>query len=211
MVEHDVRQRSRHLHGALAGGEPTATARIAAEILPAVLEALRRKHARAAKRDDHPLYESVYDAFFEYVEKHTCFNPGRLDLYGYLLMGADRNLRNLLAKERTRRKYESSVELSPRDRNEELEEAFAAQDERAKRLSCIPGETLAAKVEHLFPNPADRASCMLMLQGERKTEAFAAALGLTGEKKRLQREVKRHKDRINKVLERYNGEPHERR
>jgi hypothetical protein len=144
----------------------------------------------------------VVDAYFEYVAAHARFDPAKLDLFGYLLMAADRNFRNAQQKESTRRKYENAVELRAPDRNAQVDE-LAERDERGRRLSLIPGASLQEKVEHILPDPADQRICMLMLKGERKTEAFACALGLSGEAGLIRREVKRRKDRIGKILQRF--------
>jgi RNA polymerase sigma-70 factor (ECF subfamily) len=56
----------------------------------------------------------------------------------------------------------------------------------------------------LFIDPKDREMAELILGGERSTETFVTVLGLGGRSLDKQRnEVKRHKDRIKKRLERY--------
>ena len=59
-------------------------------------------------------------------------------------------------------------------------------------------------VEALFADPMDLRLLTLILEGERSTERFARILGLCGlPVKEQRRQVKRHKDRIKKRLERY--------
>jgi RNA polymerase sigma-70 factor, ECF subfamily len=55
-------------------------------------------------------------------------------------------------------------------------------------------------------DPRDRQILALRLQGERRTEAFAEILGLSDLPIEAQRrEVKRAKDRIDKILRRHGG------
>ena len=55
-------------------------------------------------------------------------------------------------------------------------------------------------------DPRDRQILALRLQGERRTEAFAEILGLSYLPIEAQRrEVKRAKDRIDKILRRHGG------
>ena len=61
---------------------------------------------------------------------------------------------------------------------------------------------------NLLQDPKDRQILALRLQGERRTEAFAAILGISHLPSEDQsREVKRAKDRIDKVIRRNGGRP----
>jgi RNA polymerase sigma-70 factor (ECF subfamily) len=60
----------------------------------------------------------------------------------------------------------------------------------------------------LLQDPTDRQILALRLQGERRTEAFAELLGISHLPIGVQRrEVKRAKDRIDKILRRKGGRP----
>lgn len=57
-------------------------------------------------------------------------------------------------------------------------------------------------------DPRDQQILALRLQGERRTEAFAEILGISHLPIEAQRrEVKRIKDRIDKILRRHGGRP----
>jgi len=67
----------------------------------------------------------------------------------------------------------------------------------------VEARELWQKVERALQDERDRAALALILDGERSTEALAEALGLQGlPQLERQREVKRHRDRLVKVLER---------
>ncbi len=62
---------------------------------------------------------------------------------------------------------------------------------------------LEQKFEELFSGENDRAIAQLMLEGERRSSEYARLLGIEDwEENELRKEVKRNKDRIEKVLKR---------
>jgi hypothetical protein len=200
VVEPELKARGIELHELLVQGRIDAPQLIAKEILPQVMEELKRR--KSAKRcDEDMLYDSIYDAFFEYVDAPRHFNANRLSLVGFLGMAAYRNLLNAKRDAKTRSKYEKSVELSL-SAGKLLSEGEIEMDEQDSRLEVISGESLVDKVASLLPDPTDQKLCLLMLHGERKTAEFAKIAGLATDDKGTAREIKRHKDRIKKVLER---------
>jgi DNA-directed RNA polymerase specialized sigma24 family protein len=200
-------QRGHRLHESLLAGDPTAQSRIAEEILPGVSEQLSRY--RIAQRTDEQLAaDAVVDAFIDYVERPASFDPRKLSLPAFLRLAAHRNLLNLRQKPAVQKKYEKAVELASPDRNEDWEEELIERDERHALLARIPGGSLAEKVAAILPDLTDQSLCMLMLEGERETAVYADLLGLSGEPEQLRREVKKQKDRITKVLQRYRKDLH---
>jgi hypothetical protein len=204
---HSDEELGQRLHERLVAGDPTAQARVAEEILPGILETFGRY--RIARRSDEQLVtDAVVDAFVDYVERPAAFDPAKLNLPAFLRLAAHRNLLNLREKHATQRKYEKAVELAHADRNDIWEEELIERDERDTLLARIPGDTLAEKVASILPELTDQNLCMLMLEGERETSVFAELLGLSGAPEDVRREVKRHKDRIAKVLGRYRKNLH---
>jgi DNA-directed RNA polymerase specialized sigma24 family protein len=127
-------------------------------------------------------------------------------------MSASGDLKNLLRSERRhsqRRADLDAVELSPDTRKylwdveadpariaERREESMANQMELAPRLEAASDGLSAGEARALE----------LLRQGERKTEPYAAALGLTHLAVAEQRQqVKRVKDKLKKRLERAGG------
>jgi len=192
----------RMLHDRLIAGDPTARALIASEMLPAVYERLSG-YRIAYRVDDQIVQDAVTDAFFEYADYPEAFDPDRSSLEAYLRMAAYRNLQNSKEKVETQKKNETAVELDPSNRNVSWEEEFIANDERTFILSQIPGKTLEEKLAHILPDKPDQVICLLMLGGERDSAFFAEVLGLSGDTETVRRDVKRHKDRVTKVLQRF--------
>jgi RNA polymerase sigma factor (sigma-70 family) len=149
----------------------------------------------------------VHDALISYLKRPTLFDPKKGRLLGFLVMAAERDLRNSLAKAKRRDKKETAsedVEVLSSGGNEEAEEEALA--------AWLDAQDMRQAIDELFDNPADRALVELILDGERSTEAFSEILGLQGlsvEKQRV--EVKLHKDRIKKKLQRYGESIRERK
>jgi DNA-directed RNA polymerase specialized sigma24 family protein len=190
------------LHSRLLAGDPTAQVLVAEQILPEVL--LRLSSYRIARvSDDQLVADAITDAFLAYVKQPSSYDPDGLDLKGYLAFAAHRNLLTALKKASTRKKYEQSVEVARPERNDEWEQALLEREERETLLALIPGATLEEKLASILPDPQDQGTCLLMLSGERETEVFAKLLCLTGDVDTVRREVKRRKDRITRVLQRF--------
>ena len=190
------------LHESLLSGDPTAQSRIAEEVLPDVLAQLG-SYLIAQRSDEQLVLDAVVDAFFDYVDRPSSFEPAKQGLPAFLRLAAYRNLLNLREKNAIKKKYEKAVELAHPERNDSWEEEVIERDERNALLACIPGRTLLEKVGSILPDLTDQSLCMLMLEGERETAVFAELLGLTGPTEDVRREVKRQKDRITKVLQRF--------
>jgi hypothetical protein len=140
-----------------------------------------------------------------------CSRPHQFDerrglaLDRFLQLASRRNIANILRsharrqarEEEAARVYASAaVELDPVVGN------LLYQEEHA-RLHQQEEELL-----NLLQDPKDRQILPLRLQGERRTEAFAAILGVSHLPIEAQRrEVKRAKDRIDKILRRQRGRP----
>jgi DNA-directed RNA polymerase specialized sigma24 family protein len=161
---------------------------------------LTRRIARQFPRADaHGHAQAVHDALLDYGARPQAFDAGRgVPLLAFLLMTCRRNMLNLLRGDARRRRYEGqyaqmcadvAVALDPAAGNllQQEEDAQLHQQEDA----CM----------NRLQDPQDQQILALRLQGERRTEAFAAILGITHLAMAEQRrEVKRAKDRIAKML-----------
>ena len=145
------------------------------------------------------MIDSVVEALMSYVKRPTQFDPEKRGLRGFLTMAADGDLLNALAKRKRRREKEvllPDVEVEALRGKKNIDGQDPESQLDAKRMRW--------EVAGLFEDPKDRDVVELILDGERSTEAFVEILRLDGlpiEEQR--REVKRHKDRIKKRLERY--------
>jgi RNA polymerase sigma-70 factor (ECF subfamily) len=167
-----------------------------------LVDAISRRFPR---NDEQTVWDGVVDAFLDYCARPHQFDEERgVPLDRFLRMASRRNVANLLRGEGRRRAREevaqsdarSAVELNPTAGNvlqqEETRELQRQQEGMMDRLS----------------DPRDRQILALRLQGERRTEAFAEILGIAHLPIAAQRrEVKRTKDRIDKMLRRHGGRP----
>jgi DNA-directed RNA polymerase specialized sigma24 family protein len=140
--------------------------------------------------------QAVSDALIVYVKSPAQYDAQKRGLFGFLLMSAEGDLLNALAKAKRRRRHEvalESVELVAEPRKIPVDEIELSEQAAALRRT----------LEALFADPSDRAAAELVLDEERSTANYVEIWGLEGLPLGEQRrEVKRRKDRIKKVLER---------
>ena len=189
------------LHQLLLDGDVTAPARIAEAFMAPVLARLRARYPHLP--DSDLVDTAVEDAFVNYLSHPEQYDPGRGSLAAYLRMAANGDLLNLLKRNRKEMSDLSSgriVELDNQDAEHEVDiaddfnlEAFIL-DQNSPVWDWLPG---------LVPDPVDQELLFLLLEGVRETKAYAQVLGLTGYPVEEQAaQVKRHKDRLKKRLQR---------
>jgi RNA polymerase sigma-70 factor (ECF subfamily) len=188
-------------HRRLCEGDRTASEELAELLLGPLIEALSH---RFPDTDEQTIWDGVVDAFLDYAARPCQFNVGRgVPLDGFLRMASRRNVTNALRGEARRRvrqataaaDYLAVVELDPTAEN-------LLQQEEARRLQRQQEDWM----KHLR-DLKDQQIWAMRLRGERRTEAFAEVLGISHLPIEAQRrEVKRVKDRIDKVLRRHGGQ-----
>ncbi len=188
-------------HAQLLAGDDLASAELAAALRPELVAHLRRRYPRRA--DQEWIEDAADDALIAYLLEPEKFDPARASLPAYLKMAAEGDLKNALARQRRReKKIAAGVEL------DQLGGKPSQADDPTWRLIA---EELRGELQSLLPDPRDQALLTLLAEGERSTAVFAEALGLADLPREEQRtEVKRHKDRLKKKLQRY-GESHRER
>jgi hypothetical protein len=149
--------------------------------------------------------EAAEDAILALIRNPESYSPDLQSLEVYLRMSARGDMLNLLSRERRHKKHEvpcGSVELLPNSgkylgRNDDPALPLCVAEEQQSTLSALP-EAVRRKL-----SATDLHAVELILQGERRDDAFAELFGLqhvpAAERKRL---VKRHKDRLKQVLKR---------
>jgi len=194
----------RALHERLVAGDPTAPADLANTFLDRLANWLILHNPGV---DPHICNTAAEDAILALIRNPASYRPEKQSLEVYLRMSASGDLKNLLRSERrhvSRRMSWEVVELSPAAGNclwdEDSDPArivARADDEKRPPLPSGLQETLTREESQVLE---------LMLEGERRTEVYAAVLGLTNRPILEQRlEVKRVKDRLKKRLERAGG------
>jgi RNA polymerase sigma-70 factor (ECF subfamily) len=195
------------LHQRLLQDDPLAPAELAEEFLE---ELVRRLRARVTWiLDDALLLDAAADALLSYAQQPDKFDPTKSGLMTYLTMSAYGDLLNMLSRESRRRQREVSfedVEHRLPSRNNIVEDVEEEAFQRHGILTLEEKSALLGRIAKEFPDPRDRQILSLMLAGERRTTVYSQVLGVQAlGQKEQQRIVKRHKDRINKRLQRLGG------
>lgn len=179
------------LHERMAAGDPLAPADVAAAyMLP--LASVTKNDLRC---DDDNAHDAAVDALLYYFDRVAEYDPSRGRLATYLVD---------IAKKRCIDRLRSSTRRAGRDEKfgAIVELGGAAPKERVENR--VEAAKLWDRIEKALPDARDRAAVQLVVDGERSTEALAVALGLpeTLSEGERRAEVKRHRDRLVKTLER---------
>ncbi|HEV8638571.1 MAG TPA: hypothetical protein VG370_30540 [Chloroflexota bacterium] len=185
----------RAIHTRLLRRDAAATAVAFEAFYPSLVARLRRRH----RLDDPQLAEvAAEQALLDYFEHPTKFDSAKGTLAGYLAMAAERDLLNLLDRERRRHARVVSIEdvaLTDLPRNNPVEEAIDGMT-TGERLADLRAQAGAG-----LRDPVDERVLRLMEEGVRATAAYAAVLGIghlpIDEQRRI---VKQAKDRLKKRL-----------
>jgi hypothetical protein len=183
------------LHQRLLAGDSSAPADVIAAFLNHLIRWITARNCGA---DDHLGIQAAEDALLELVKNPRVYDPGKKSLFGYLCMAASGDLKNALARERRHTSKTipiESVEHSPGDgKNIGSEDDSLALVELRDEVKLA--EPILAEVRDGLSEP-ELAALGLFLDCERKTEAYAEALGVREQPFDEQQDiVKRFKDRI---------------
>jgi RNA polymerase sigma-70 factor, ECF subfamily len=182
------------LHERVLQGDPVAPADVFQTFIEPLLNILEREMAC----DPEEANVSAVDAVFSYLREPERYDHKRGRLSTYLTQAAKHRVRDhrrsASARARREQDFASVVELQATSPKEELERSVEV------------GLVLKRLEEHV-PEGRDREALRLLLWGERSSERWAEVLGLTSlPTDERRREVKRHRDRLMKFLERFGKE-----
>lgn len=180
----------------LRDGDPTAPAEFCEHYLRILLD--DQRWVRADVRDLHLIEEAAHTALMDFVKAPERYDPARLPMQRYLGMAAHKDLLNLIEREQRhhrRRADLEAVDLSLRPWNDQQE------------APALPREIDRAELEQLLreklPDERDRQAAAMILEGVRQSEEYARLYGLMHLPIADRRnEVKRIKDRLDKVMKR---------
>jgi hypothetical protein len=192
------------VHRRLLANDPTAPADLAQLVFDPLRERLRT--IVPSLGDPTLIDDAVVEAVLGYAEHPTRFDPTKRDLFGYLIMSARGDANNAIAARKRRDQRERPLDVvelpvGPRKRVSMAHALSSRVDDQV--VSRLTSDRLVAQVQAAVETPQDAAVLQLMFDGERRTERFAAELGIeelpTAEQRRA---VKQYKDRLKKRLER---------
>lgn len=198
----DLAHLSTALHHRLVDGDPVASAEIAERLLPPLIKYLCARYP--AGGDSHLAESAAIDALVNYLERPVQYDPNKLSLLSYLRMAAWRDLLNEI--EREDRSSGASqlghfVELDALSAEQEIEDPSIPSIETLVAHNTSPAWEQLAEI---LPDPVDYECVLLMMENVRSTYEFAIVLGITDLSPDEQaREVKRHKDRLKKRVQRH--------
>ncbi|WP_157823981.1 RNA polymerase sigma factor [Melittangium boletus] len=186
----------RQLHDRALQKDPA----ILVDLLLAFAERIEGFLTSGLKCDKETAHDALIDVLFAYATTPERYDPRQGRLVTYLTQAAKYRVRDRLrsrASEAQREEnFASVVELwqpSPKEDLENYVEASRAVDRLIEK--------------GLLKDERDVAALRLILSGESSTETLARALGLdTSCLERMRQEVKRHRDRLMKILERFGKE-----
>jgi len=201
------------LHRAHRAGDPTAPARLADAVLDPLVRRVRGQIRQTYSRDrvDDPQIESACGlTVANYLQDPDRYEPSKGSLLSWLAMDAIGDIRNEATSASARRESPDSevVELRTGSRKSFLDEvdSTSAEEGALDRLDRfdLPPEVVSSVREAVGEyEPEDFAMIELMGQGVRETAAYAEVLGISHLPAQVQRaEVKKHKDRLSRRLER---------
>jgi RNA polymerase sigma-70 factor (ECF subfamily) len=184
------------LYQRLCDREPVAPSEFCELYLPLLMA--DRRWLLAGIRDEHMITDAAIRAVLSVAEHPEQYDPAQSKIMGYLRMSAKRDLINLLNAESRRSGRTVSIEAV------DLPESAGNERREAPDLpGGVSPEFLMRKLDDALPIPQDREAVRLMLDGVRSTEDYARVYGLSGLSVQDQRkQVKRHKDRLDKVMKR---------
>jgi RNA polymerase sigma-70 factor, ECF subfamily len=184
------------IHGRLLAGDPTASAELVDRLIDPLSEQLGKRYAKLSVPE--LLADAVADALIGYIRNPIQFDGKKRGLFGFLLMSADGDLKNALAKLKRRNQKEISLDDVEVDR---LGGNNAIDD---SSLVAMESQKVAERLDNIFKDKCDRKLVSLIILGVRSTAEFVEILDLHDLSIQEQRRaVKRHKDRIIKRLKRF--------
>lgn len=178
------------LHQRILAGDPVAPTDLFAQFVDPMMSALQHD----LRCDAENARDSSIDALFDYLRSPATYSPDRGRLGTFLTQIAKHKaidrIRARSAEARREQEFSSLVEVRESAPNEKMERSVEAQK-------------LWQKIEQVVEDVRDRLALALILDGERSTDALADTLGVKADTPlERQRAVKRHRDRLMKILER---------
>ena len=191
------------LYGRLLDRDPLAPADFAAAFLKPLIAWLQSTNPRV---EPMVCEEAADEAIVRFLLDPTKYDPQRLKLEAFLRMAAQRDLQNLLRKERRHQRNRRSWKVVEQMAEEgkylrrDDDPSLPLQMEEVRQRQAPPDSMWQRMTE------VEQRFWEQMQQGEWRNAVFAAILGVTHLPEAEQRrQVKRVKDRLNKRKERAGG------
>ncbi len=193
--------KEREIHALVVAKNDLAFARLCDDYYEAVFKKVSAYNSTIYRLHDTLIADVVTDSFLNYFNHPTRYNPDKQGLEYFLVMDAEGDLKNALQKiKRHEKKFPKAVELSEKGGNNLTEEDLTPLEQLVNKESAAQLEQL---LDDAFETGTDIAMAQLMLAGERRNEEYARLLKIGHLPLEAQRqEVKKQKDRIDKIIRR---------
>jgi hypothetical protein len=198
----EFNEKLQNLHARMLTGDVVAPSELAELVLPVLTERLSKRHPTIF--DPHLIDIAVTDTLLNYFNHPDRYKSAEASLIGYLLMSANGDLLNLLkpkSVERKSIKLDEDVELRDSYAEIPVESSIAADDLNVEDAVLARLSPVASRIRELFSDPRDQELAEMLINGIRKTEEYGKVLGIDHlDSSDQQAIVKRHKDRIKKMI-----------
>lgn len=184
------------LHNLILAGDDRAFAILCDKYLENVIQSVIQFNPKVHSTDSSLILQIVIDSFYSYFQRPEKFNVAKQSLFKFLIMDAEADLKNALAREKRLAGKLETIGSA----NENEPESDTPELQMINREAEL---ILQTELSGLFENKIEVEIANLILLRERDTGIYADVLKITHlDFEEQQREVKRHKDRIKKVLAR---------
>jgi DNA-directed RNA polymerase specialized sigma24 family protein len=198
----EASDKDKEIHHLIISGDDLAFARFCDVYYDQVFKKVAGFNKGIYREDETLVADVVTDVFLKYFRDPQRYDPSKQSLERFLIMDAEGDLKNEWEKRKRRaKKVTNSVELEKENRNSLLSDEL--QDPHVQLINKEALKILDQKLDQVFHLEADIVMAHLMLAGERRSTEYAKVLGIENLSPEEQRkEVKKQKDRIDKVLQR---------
>ncbi|MBA3682074.1 MAG: hypothetical protein H0W73_13085 [Bacteroidetes bacterium] len=193
--------KEREIHQLILSGDDLAFVKFCDEYYERIYEKVLVFNKLIFKENETLIMDVVTDTFLKYFRDPNRYDPEKQTLERFLLMDAEGDLKNEWEKwKRQNKNSVRSVELDEKNGN-------SIQDEEPDPITNLINkediELLYKKLKILFTDEKDIEIAHLMLAGERRSTEYAKVLEIEDWEPKEQRlEIKKQKDRIDKVIRR---------
>lgn len=188
------------VHNLIIHGDEIAFSKLFSLYSENIFISLKKLYPGVATKDDAIIMEAVSDGFFGYYKKPSTFNPKISSLNKFLHLACERDLINILDKEKRKIKKMQFVEVENDFWNRRITEKENPESILMKKET---EQTENHELNSVLTNDIDVELAILIKNGERNTEMFSKVLKIEDlpfiEQQKI---VKQNKDRIKVTLKR---------
>jgi hypothetical protein len=195
------------LHSLIQSGDDLAFAKLCDLYLESTINKVRQFNWQIHLSDSSLIMEVVIDSFYSYLYNPGKFDPKKQTLERFLVIDAEGDLKNAWAKKkREQNKFtiiKNEVEFDKQFGNSEIGKIKNLNTPNQIMIDKEADGILNAELKKHFDSARDIEMANLILARERDTNVYADVLEIAHLSfEEQQKEVKRNKDRIKKVLDR---------